>query len=88
MNEYKEWLVLTCKYAIGNLNREEFLLWGELTTKLDKRCKDCVDGYVCFTCHNTGLKLTTEEASVMTNLETAIKRKQAFLALHSEETRL
>jgi hypothetical protein len=58
---YRQWLYLTCKWTAKGLDITEFDEWQELTTKLNKHCQECQEGYICISCRNTGLHLTGEE---------------------------
>lgn len=72
MNKYKLWLELTCKWSLSGLNGSDFKAWQELTTKLDKHCPDCVEGYICESCKNTGLKLNITEKLILNGIEMAL----------------
>jgi hypothetical protein len=65
-----------CKWAVIGLDGEEYKKFDELTTKLNKHCNDCEEGYVCLTCKSSGLSLSFEELNIYNNLEKAIDKRR------------
>lgn len=70
--DYKQWLSMTCKWATVGLDGDEFTTWQELTTKLNKHCSDCEEGYICESCKNTGLNLTPMENMIVRGIEMSL----------------
>jgi hypothetical protein len=77
MKSYKIWLGLTCKWGVGGLTSDEFTKWGHLTSELNKHCPDCIEGEVCESCRNTGLKLTIHEQLILHNIEKALEENRS-----------
>jgi hypothetical protein len=74
---YKNWLHFTCKWAVLGLNGDEFQEWQELTTKLDKHCPNCEEGYVCESCKNTGLNLNIQETILLKTIEMNLDKNRS-----------
>jgi hypothetical protein len=73
---YKTWLHLMCKWAVIGLDGEEYKKFDELTTKLNKHCQECEEGYICFHCNDTGIAFSFEESNIYNNLEKAIDKRR------------
>jgi hypothetical protein len=73
---YKNWLHIMCKWSIIGLNGEEYSKFDELTTKLNKHCPDCEEGYICFSCKDSGLSLSFEELNIYNNIEKALDKNR------------
>jgi hypothetical protein len=73
---YREWLSLLCEWAIGGLDGEGYKRFDELTSKLDKHCQDCEEGYICFRCKDSGLSLSFEELNIYNSVEKALDKNR------------
>jgi hypothetical protein len=76
---YQNWLHLTCKWATVGLNEDEFVQWQKQTTELNKYCPDCEEGFICESCHNTGLNFTTEERFIYRNLGMSLDKHSGIM---------
>jgi hypothetical protein len=79
MKNYKEWLGLTCTWAIEGLKADDFLRWQDLTTELNKHCLNCEEGYVCESCKNTGLNLTIQETILLKAIEMNLDKNRSTI---------
>ena len=70
---YANWLFYTCRWATLGLDGAEMEAWEELTTRLEKHCDECIEGFICESCRNTGLKLTGVETMLLRNIELSLE---------------
>lgn len=74
---YKQWLYFTCKWSTLGLDGDEFETWQHLSQELNKLCEDCVEGHICESCKNTGLKLTGVETMLLRNIELSLEANRS-----------